>query len=1037
MDTDPPPSQASASPMTESSSSSSARENEITHAGEPAAQQREGAMPEMPKDIEGYRILKEIGRGGMGLIYLAFEKACNREVALKVVPPGLSPRQLRRFLEEATITGQIQHPTVVPIYRMGKLPDGRDYYTMKRVQGRTLSQIHDAILDSDPKVKEEFGMRRRAAILQSVCEGVAFAHDQGVIHRDLKPSNIMIGSYGEVYVLDWGLARTLFGARQTDAHDQKDRQGQFDRHARLRSESTSIGRIVSGTPAYMSPEQARGETSGEDQRSDVWSLGAILYTTLTFHTPIEGKTADEKLVKAAQGRITPIEEHEEGRKAPRELVEIVRRALHPDPTQRYPSARGMAEDLKAYLDGRGRWQLAYQWTPSMGALSPAEWRTLLGKWKVDPRGLSPSELTRNGSVLLHQPSHTGDVRVEIKGFEQEQAQTEGEIGILIHAPEPATGVNETDGYCFRFGGPDRVARFARDAVEILEVSHRFLEPGRQHTLTVEAIDNRIRMEIDGEDVLDFYDLFPLTGARIGLFGGSSTSHIESIRIYHRGLDAKISCLSIPDHSFQRGRYTEAVTGYARIAEELAGREEGWLARFKAGLSRLKAEDPLGAESDFRPLEGTPGEVLAHLGRALISARESDFRRELMRLSAALRLAPAYHIYPFVLALTWNRAQALSTEGHFEAAIPFYNAILDAEPKGNSSRFRALQAISRCQFHLGYDDEALRSMEKLGQETDSKRSEHRDAYRYTVRHFRVKAKWQTALAISQQLAQRSDTAFLGHFLTAETEWVRGEQDRAQKALQLALDHLKEGKTHPHLMALRAHLALDRGQFEDAQHFLIEAIKQTKHVSPLEWVTPFAWIYVMRGKPDRGLAALARHLDSGVHVDRMAILAEIGALSMLRGDLEHAQDCLTQAQANLPTTSNPHLLQTCELRLGLLRLAKGESADAKACFQRAAAIPARGHRALLGKILQRWPKDEPLPEPPEPGHGCPWDKRAEYFYYLAEFARLSQRKDEAQRAYRRATIESPTPYRHYAWLSCLRLAEMGMKSTPPLPPFPPLR
>src|SRR5215510_3413445 len=195
-----------------------------------------------------YTFVKELGRGGMGAVYLAEDRELDRLVAIKVLNTPETTEDLRnRMVREAQIIARLEHPGIVPVHDVGTLPDGRIYYAMKYVRGSRL----------DEYAAQGAPLRDRLRKFQSVCDAVAFAHAHGVIHRDLKPQNIMIGSFGEVLVLDWGVAKIRDDPRSSEFHQ------------------TMEGTVI-GTQNYMSPEQARGEIEQLDQRADVFSLGAVL-----------------------------------------------------------------------------------------------------------------------------------------------------------------------------------------------------------------------------------------------------------------------------------------------------------------------------------------------------------------------------------------------------------------------------------------------------------------------------------------------------------------------------------------------------------------------------------------------------------------------------------------------------------------------------------------------------------------------------------------------------------------------------------------
>ncbi len=239
----------------------------------------------------GYELQGEIARGGMGVVFQARQRRPNRPVALKMLRGGPLADQddLRRFHLEAEVIARLDHPNIVPIYEVGE-HEGFYYFAMRLLNGQTLA----ALLHARPDPKQD--LPRFLAIFEQVCQTIAYAHSRGVIHRDLKPSNVMVGSFGEVQVMDWGLAKVLpEGGIADDAAPDPDQQGVVptERCGSAVTGGESQAGSVLGTPAYMAPEQARGEVGRLDERADVFGLGAILCEILTGRPPYTGSTREE------------------------------------------------------------------------------------------------------------------------------------------------------------------------------------------------------------------------------------------------------------------------------------------------------------------------------------------------------------------------------------------------------------------------------------------------------------------------------------------------------------------------------------------------------------------------------------------------------------------------------------------------------------------------------------------------------------------------------------------------------------------------
>ena len=280
-----------------------------------------------------------LGEGGMGEVHRARDRALGRDLAMKVLHEHLAtvPRMRGRFLDEAQITAQLSHPSIPPVHALGRLEDGRPFFTMKEVHGRTLAAVVDAGFEGPSAVSEQ----RRLEIFQRVCEAVAYAHARGVIHCDLKPLNVMVGAFGEVLVMDWGVARLV--APTVTSADEVPVQT---------SATNGESSEVAGTPAYMPPEQALADVARIGPPSDVYALGVMLFELLAGERPYQG-ALHQLLYLASQGEVPPLPRRP-GSIIDDALQDIVRRAMRPDPSERFADAGALGEEVARWREGAMR-----------------------------------------------------------------------------------------------------------------------------------------------------------------------------------------------------------------------------------------------------------------------------------------------------------------------------------------------------------------------------------------------------------------------------------------------------------------------------------------------------------------------------------------------------------------------------------------------------------------------------------------------------------------------------------------------------------
>jgi serine/threonine protein kinase/formylglycine-generating enzyme required for sulfatase activity len=530
---------------------------------------------------------EEVGRGGMGAILEVRDEELRRNLAMKVML-SKGARNLARFVEEAQITGALDHPGVVPVHDLGLDAQGRLYFTMRLVRGRDLRHIIDLV----HRGEAEWTFSRALEVVVKVCDAMAYAHSKGVIHRDLKPANVMVGNFGEVYVMDWGLARVL---GREDLHDLRLRstsgpettvlftQRSAQRDATPHSPLLTLDGDVVGTPVYMAPEQAAGRASEIGPRSDVYSVGAMLYHLMAGCMPYAGQGAvsnhHEVLERVLEGPPQPV--HLFARRVPAELAAICERAMAREPDARYADMRAMARDLRAYLDLRV--VSAYR----TGALAE------LRKWVARNRALSSSIAA---AVLLVIVGAVIVFRV--------QASARESLRLLADVRGPAMLAASFDGLWPAV--PERIepmSRWLAEAevlVERLPDYTRELDALRERALP-EDPDSPLQRLARRERAQQLFELrahrdyYVGEVARVTREGGVTVEgeNLETVRARAESFATRVhECEEAP---FPRLTWTFADSkdqsrhdALASLVEELqpfvgAGTNEGWIARVRQGL----------------------------------------------------------------------------------------------------------------------------------------------------------------------------------------------------------------------------------------------------------------------------------------------------------------------------------------------------------------------------------------------------------------------------------------------------------------------
>lgn len=608
-----------------------------------------------------YHLLESIGKGGMGEVFLAFDTLCGRRIALKKIRSDLvnHPQIRHRFLKEAHITCQLTHPAIIPIYSI-QAAQLSAYYTMPFVEGETLKQIIRKSGQQEKKGEKLDHMGGSIPafmrIFITICQAVAYAHAKGVLHRDLKPENMIIGKYGEVLILDWGLAKHI---------DSSPSEEEISFHPTIplpqNAEITRLGKVV-GTVAYMAPERAFGQPA--TIQTDIYALGVILYQLLTLKIPFKRKNLEEFRKNIAKEEwIDPVLAAPY-RDVPKMLARVAEKCLNPIPQERYDSLDQLIHDLKNYLEGRSEWFHIAE----LHVKGKADWEfqehVLIAEYIAITRVTEETEWV---NLMISRQSFTGNTRIETSVRLGESSHG---IGILLSIPEASERYYLTDGYCLWLGSDrNRSTKLLRSSVEVMEAPDIFLKRHEWTRIRIEKIDKSIHFYLD--DVLQFSYIAhsPLIGTHIGLLSRDADFEIETLQIYVGSLNLTVNCLAVPDAFLAHRDFSQALSEYRRIAYSFPDRAEGREAIFRAGLTFIEqAKGANNKESlldqalqEFEKLHGTPGGPLEYLGKALVYQTLNENEEEIKCFEIAYRRYPEHPLLPVLQEQILSRMHEVSRQ----------------------------------------------------------------------------------------------------------------------------------------------------------------------------------------------------------------------------------------------------------------------------------------------------------------------------------------------------------------------------------------
>jgi serine/threonine protein kinase len=650
--------------------------------------------------IGPYQILQSIGKGGMGEVFLAYDTTCGRRLALKKIRPDLlEHKQLHnRFIKEARITSQLAHPAIIPIYAIHSETE-ETFYTMPYVEGQTLKQLLRKARQQEKKGEKMDHLTESIPalirIFLSICQAAAYSHSKNILHRDLKPENIIVGQYGQIIILDWGLAKVLKQKNEV-ADDSLD--DEIDEETDHMHHLTRVGKVV-GTIAYMAPERAMGHPA--NFQTDIYSLGAILYQLLTLKHPFHRESLKDFRKNMNSEKLTDPIEIAPYRDVPRSLSRVVMKCLAPNPENRYQSVDALIHDLENYIEGRSEWfQIA-----ELDINQKKDWEfqenVFIAEHVALTRGSEASDWV---NLMISKDSFQETIKIEAKVRVGEKGHG---IGFLLSIPEAAERQHLNDGYCLWIGTEkQKTTKLLRSTVDVLDAPDVFLKFNEWYDICIEKIENNIHVYLNNTLQFSYISHLPLAGTHIGLLLRDADFSIENLYVYVGSQNVTVNCLAVPDAFLAHKDYITALNEYRRIGYSFRGRAEGREAMFRAGITLLEQANNAmdkeqkmilfdAAQEEFGKLHGTPGAPLEYLGKALIYQSLGDFEEEAKCFELAYRRYPHHPLLPILQEQIVYRMHD-SSRNNRQATFNFILLTLKYLPTvaTNSNTLKLLQSLDK-------------------------------------------------------------------------------------------------------------------------------------------------------------------------------------------------------------------------------------------------------------------------------------------------------------------------------------------------------
>jgi len=584
-----------------------------------------------------YLIKRSLGRGGMGEIFLVYDKETKRHVALKKIRDDLkkNPVIKKRFLREAKIASLLSHPSIIPIYDIHF--EEPYFYTMPYVEGKTLKDILKTT-KLDPSHPIGSSIATLIRLFLNVCEAIAYVHSKNVLHRDLKPENIIIGKYGEVLILDWGIAKFI------NEKEVKKELKIMENDIEL----TALGKVT-GTINYMAPERVFEKKA--TVLGDIYSLGSILYQILTLESPFKRKDLKTFKKKLNLEEILDPIEKKTNRDIPKKLSDICMKCLAKEKEKRYQSVEDLIFDLKDFIDGKSQWIL----NANLDINKQNDWQfnenIYLAKYQAAFTNTEFSDWLR---LMVCKLAFSGNIKIEAEISLNKESKG---LGFLLNILKKQNNFKIHEGYKIWFNLNKNKTEISKSNVLIFK-NNLNIKANTFYQITIEKMDDILNIYLDNKLIFSYRNHLPLRGDFFAIAFKDTFFSIKNLKIYTSSYKVMVNCLAIGDAFFDKEDYDTAIEEYRKITFSFPNRKEGLEAIFRAGISFLekakKIKNSLKKEKyldqsleEFQKMHYTSFEPLEYLGKSLTYLEKKDYLEEAKCLELMIRKFKGHHQMPIL------------------------------------------------------------------------------------------------------------------------------------------------------------------------------------------------------------------------------------------------------------------------------------------------------------------------------------------------------------------------------------------------------